>query len=676
MGRRTAPHLDALAIYEQLLQYSKDPSFEESFKEYFDYYTGHEPLSSMYFVDLVLSGFSGHGPSLMATLNYVAVPHVMHGVCMTMCTSAISKLTDEIMQRAARTLGPLKADQSGKDDFEHHCSMTPNSFLASWGYKRQTCPGDGNCGYHAFFGTLHRIRKQPETADRDAYNLATEARETLRSKYFRGDDIVDKQPIMAEVNGQWSLVTSPGEVRWASLVDLACLAVEEKAFIVMLPNKCLGLKKCMCELITPTGCIFYLSAVQLNAVWNELVLEEGVVSFGVCAWQKDSTIHFEYYSRKDPSAGTAPRNVRQRLDPALARPTNKPGRHSITATTFTAPPECQTNDVIQAIRRAWCVDGAAQVSIGLEHTPSVETLAGPDGGRSGRTDPWAKIQAFYDPEDRWEGSKGEPAPHMQRSIFATVEEKVVRWLQDAIHAALGQHSSIVRLRLIKVGNTSQKWHRDVNIEDPKAAHAAGFFGVWVISGSRVIQHIDSYPSATNMVLEAGDMAFFDFSTIHRGTCLSDRYVGGVGVHFYALLGRSDPDALLGRPIVFPSPLSCPTCLGTVFDQSQKMALACGHVVHMECFVNKLIDQTGGTSFCSECRYGGVSAAQLQNDCHSHLSSSSLRTPQEARGLGYGSRTVDTANLTGSEGESQSEADASRHNQESPKLEGAMEEATC
>jgi hypothetical protein len=594
----------AIDVYEKLRD---ECGAEPSIGEYFGFFQGYNPLRSLHFPDLVEKGQSGYGSGIRRSLNYAAHSYQLHNVCITKCTPAMCTLTDKVMRLASSTLSPQGVDQQGSDDVTPHLSMTFNTFLQKWGYRHCGCPTDGNCGFHAFHGCLGKIGKQAENADREAHRLATEARLTLRDSYFLGDAIVDKRPVMAEVRGKWAQVTAASDTQWTSLANLACLAVEEKVFIAMLPNKCLGRKNAMCELMTPTGCVFNLSATQLSAVWEQLVASP--LSFGVCAWQKDSTSHFEYYFKSalgnvqasQPLEEGPARRVRQRLDASSQR-TNLPGRKSITATSFTAPPEAQTDSVIAAIREARCINGAAKAHIGEEHTPSVECLAGPAGGRSGKTDPWSPIDAFYDPDNALKAADS-PIPHKQRTVFGSVQEKFITWLEVAIRTAVGPGFSVVKVRLIKVGNTSQKFHRDVSIDDPEEAHAAGFFGVWVIQGSRTIQHVDSHPSIQEMRLVASDISFFDYSTVHRGTCLSESHVGGVGLHFYVVRSGADPETILGRPIVFPNPLiCCPHCLECVFDQSQKMALGCSCLVHVPCFVDALISQTGGVSFCQLCRH--------------------------------------------------------------------------
>ena len=425
--------------------------------------------------------------------------------------------------------------------------------------------------------------------------------------------------------------------------------------MIVAPKQSLHQKKTCVELVCPTGDVFTLTANQTWYVVKEL--QEARLLLRVMAWNSSSgrgalSNHFDAFVSSDvyhevryacfspltfsPLTRTRPmlaqvmarppavepadtsnktdratgeeessRNVRRRqADPALQLATNQSGRRSLTSSQWQPPADPETKMLAMKVKDE--LDVHEPIMMHFVNFPPLSELLGPrDRNESG----WVPITSFFDADEKQGEPQDEASPHEQKAPVLggggggqSLVTKVIDWLKRVIYLAFpGRETQVLRLRLIRCLNTSQKWHLDTSILDAEKAHRRGFFFSWCLGGERALEYEDSKGFRQNMKLDIGDLSLVSYGTKHRGLSTKASHVGGVTLHGYVMYGRGSPESLLDRPCVLPYPIECLICGELVFDEEALITAACGHVNHRPCVLRGLLEQSGGAVFCPICK---------------------------------------------------------------------------
>lgn len=173
-----------------------------------------------------------------------------------------------------------------------------------------------------------------------------------------------------------------------------------------------------------------------------------------------------------------------------------------------------------------------------------------------------------------------------------------------------------------MGETSQKWHRDIFVNEGSTSVKKGASFLWALKGSRRLGVVHSDETECEVLLQEGQVYFGNFYVKHHG--ISDpKTQNSIALHAYIVLGGahhypanqySDRHAALifvctlaasineddlDRPQVFQQPFACTVCMKSLFDSNVLTLIhGCGHMKHIPCAMRAVFL---GRFFCDECK---------------------------------------------------------------------------
>ena len=155
---------------------------------------------------------------------------------------------------------------------------------------------------------------------------------------------------------------------------------------------------------------------------------------------------------------------------------------------------------------------------------------------------WETIDAFFD-ADNVVPQGDVPEAHAVMSLHTQAEEVLTDFFKSVMENVPGRKCvSVTTIRLVRVGNCSQRWHLDIDqVERP---HDAGFSFLWQLHLDRKFEYnVDG--DSTVVSLKPGDLGLSSFALKHRGVATIDTR-GAIACHGYVTL-RYVPEGYVATP---------------------------------------------------------------------------------------------------------------------------------